>query len=498
MRRSRRCLILLLVVAAMPTGCATRRTPPSAVAQADTAPVPPPAPVVDVVDVAALIAHGCFSCLQRALAAAREQNDTPLAFEAVVLLTLRAKELGLPHDEWMAQATALAADDAGLRLIVEMADAVPLDVLTGNRDATLTQTPRRIRADQRLAEWLAALKSGPGSPTLRTYVHLALSCASDAVKTPEEIGADLADEVENLPIVRYRLGACNNEHAVVLRTLRASDGEYVDADYALARYAVQLRPYPDLDEAVRLLQSASAAFRQSPAIATTAGDVYQMIEAWTEAQEAYDAALALVPNHPDALIGRTVSLSHLRQHDAAIATATRLIEGSRWFLGQAFYWRAWNQFQLASYPDARADADRARSLLVAPAVYLLSGLIDWRLMRRESAEHEFEEALKMDFGQCDAALFLGHVRAERSRPAEAIAAFKQAIQCYDLKIAVRREAAARLEASDAPPAHKARVIGRHRREIEDAEKRRAEAQNGVELLQTFLTSTQSPPRSPRR
>jgi hypothetical protein len=104
----------------------------------------------------------------------------------------------------------------------------------------------------------------------------------------------------------------------------------------------------------------------------------------------------------------------------------------------------------------------------------------------------------MDFGQCEAALFLGHVRAERSRPAEAIAAFKQAIQCYDLKIAVRREAAARLEASDAPPAHKARVIGRHRREIEDAEKRRAEAQNGVELLQTFLTSTQSPPRSPRR
>src|SRR5688572_15514598 len=496
MRQSRCCLILLLAVAAMPTGCAARRTPPpSAVAPADPVPAVPPAPVVDV---AALIAQGCFSCLQRALAAAREQNDTPLAFEAALLLALRAKELGLPHDEWTAQARALAAEDAGLRLIVEMADAVPLDVLTGNRDATPSQTPRRIRADQRLADWLVALKGDPGSPALRTYVHLALSCASDASRKPDEVAADVADAVRDLPLIRYRLGACGNEHSVVLRTLRAADAEFVDADYALARYAVQLRPYPDLDEAVRLLQSASAAFPQSPAIATTAGDVYQMIDAWAEAQAAYDAALALVPNHPDAMIGRTVSLSHLRQHEPAIATATRLIEGSRWFLGQAFYWRAWNQFQLARYPEARADADRARKLLISPAVYVLSGLIEWRLLRRESAEHEFEEALKMDFGQCLAALFLGHVRAERSRPPEAIAAFQQAIQCFDLNISVRRAAVTRLEAGDAPPAHKAREIGRHQTAIEDAEKRRAEAQNGAELLQKFLMSTQSPPRSPRR
>jgi tetratricopeptide (TPR) repeat protein len=311
------------------------------------------------------------------------------------------------------------------------------------------------------------------------------------------MSADVPAGVRDLPLIRYRLGACGQEHGGVLRTLRAGDAEFIDADYALARYAVQLRPYPDLDEAVRLLQSASAAFPQSPAVATTAGDVYQMIEAWAEAQAAYDVALAIVPGHPDALIGRTVSLSHLRQHDQAIATATRLIDGSRWFLGQAFYWRAWNRFQLSDYPAARADADRARTLMIAPAVYVLSGLIDWRLGRRDSAELEFEEALKMDFGQCEAALFLGHVRTERTRPVEAIAAFKQATQCYDLTITVRRELIARLDASDAPPSHKARELGRHQRTIDEAEKRRAEAQNGVDLLQKYLTSTPSQSRSPR-
>ena len=485
-------LIVLLTLTAMLTGCAARQTPPPAPAAAQA--VSPPVPIVDV---AALIAQGCFSCLERALAAARQQEDRALAFEAAALLTLRAKELGMSHDPWMDQARALAGDDPGRRLILEMVDAVPVDALAGNRDAMLSQTPRRISADQRLAEWLAALKGPPGSPALRTYVHLALSCASDAARKPDEIAADVADAARELPIVRYRLGACGNEHSAVLRALRGADSEFVDADYALGRYAVQLRPYPDLDEAVRLLRSASAAFPQSSAIVTTAGGVYQMIDAWAEALAAYDAALALVPGHPDALLGRTVSLSNLRQHEPAIATATRLIDDRRWFLGQAFYWRAWNRFQLTNYPAARADADRARSLLVSPAVYLLSGLIDWRLLRLESAEQEFEEALKMDFGQCEAALFLGHVRTERRRTPEAIAAFRQAVQCYDLKITLWRELVARLEAGDAPPAHKAREIGRHQRSIEEGEKRRAEAQNGADLLQKFLTSTQPPPRSPR-
>ena len=491
--------IVLLALTAMLTGCAARQTPAPApaVVQADPLPAAPGPAGLLVVDVAALIAHGCFSCLERALAAARQQDDPALAFEAAALLTLRAKELGLPHDRWMEQAIALAGDDPGRRLIFEMVDALPVDILAGNRDAMPIQGPRRLRADQRFAEWLAALKGPPGSPALRTYVHLALSCASDAVRKPDEIAAAVADTVRDLPIIRYRLGACSNDHVVVLRTLRAADSEFVDADYALARYAVQLRPHPDLDEAARLLRSASAAFPQSAAIATTAGDVYQLIDAWPEALAAYDATLALVSGHPDALIGRTVSLSHLRQHEPAIATATRLIDGSRWFVGQAFYWRAWNQFQLTNYPVARADADRARSLLVSPAVYLLSGLIDWRLQRLESAEHEFEEALKIDFGECEAALFLGHVRTERTRAPEAIAAFKQATQCYDLNITLRRTLVADLEAADATPAYKAREIGRHQRGIEEAERRRAEAQNGADLLQKYLTSIQSPPRSPR-
>lgn len=95
-----------------------------------------------------------------------------------------------------------------------------------------------------------------------------------------------------------------------------------------------------------------------------------------------------------------------------VAAATRLIDGSRWFLGQAFYWRAWNQFRLTNYPAARADVDRSKGLMSSSAVYLLSGMIDWRMKRLEPAETEFDQALRIDMGQCEAASFLGGVRSE--------------------------------------------------------------------------------------
>jgi tetratricopeptide (TPR) repeat protein len=375
---------------------------------------------------------------------------------------------------------------------------VPVDPLSGNRDLRLSQTPARLRAEQQKAEWLTALNSSPRSAPFRTYLQIALACDSDASRRTGDLADDVPAGMREVPIVRYRLGACAYGYAAELRTLRAADAEFVDADYALGRYAMQTRPYPDFDAAVRLLGSARAAFPQSAAIATTAGNALQTIEAWAESLAAFDAALALVADHPDALLGRTISLSNLAQHESAIAAATRLIDGSRWFLGQAYYWRAWNQFQLTNYPPARADADRAKALMSNPGVFVLSGLIDWRTKRLPQAEGEFEQALKMDMGQCEAASFLGGVRSELVKVPDAIAAFKQALQCYDLNIAVRREAIRRLDTAEATPAHRAREIARHERGIALAQTRRAEAQNGIELLQKFLTSTPSPRQSPRR
>ena len=116
------------------------------------------------------------------------------------------------------------------------------------------------------------------------------------------------------------------------------------------------------------------------------------------------------------------------------------------------------------------------------AVFVLSGVIEWRLRRLDTAEKEFETAMAIDFGECEAALDLGVVRDERRRPVEALAAFQQARQCYDLSISLRREAIARVQAGPGTETSKARDSARHRRELDALEDRQAEAVRAITVL----------------
>lgn len=223
------------------------------------------------------------------------------------------------------------------------------------------------------------------------------------------------------------------------------------------------------------------------------GQLHQSREEWPQAVAAFDAALAAAPRHADASIGRVISLSNLAQREEAIDTATRVIEAGQWFIGEAHYWRAWNHLQLGRLPLARSDADRARTLMVNAAVFVLSGLIDWRLRRMDTAEEEFERALAMDFGQCEAAQYLGTVRADRAKLPEAIAAFVQARQCYDLSLTLRREALAKTLAGPATGTTRARAAERQERAIKDVEGRR---QDVVQALLTLERVTGTRPSEP--
>jgi tetratricopeptide (TPR) repeat protein len=482
----------LIGLAAGSTACAGRHTTISA------APVPPV-----TADIERLIDRGCFGCLQEALTLADERSQPALAFEAAALLALRATELGMPADEWMAVARLRAADDPSRLQYLEMVAAVPPDPLRGLRDDLLVETQVRNRIQQRLASvasWYDELQTGSHSQTFRRYLELTLICAVD--RRPERVER-LDALVPGLPestLLQYRVGTCDERSRTRLRDVQTSVPEFVDADYAIGRYALRDPDGPDQDEALRRFQSAAAAFPSSTSIPTAMGNLYQSWEDWPNALTAFDRALALLPSHPDALLGRIISLSQLERHEDAIAAATQLIDYGRWHLGQAFYWRAWNYFNVGRNDAARADADRTRTLMVNPAVFLLSGLIEWRFLRREPAELEFQEALKMDFGQCEAAFYLGGVRAELRKLPEAIAAMNQARQCHDLTLSVRRKLLAESQARAGTPEQKARDLAKHERSIANVEKRRTEVLEAIDRLQRIQsaevplapTSRQSP------
>ena len=473
----RRLVLPAVVLAIAATGCAGRR--PVAVG-----PVPPA-----TADIEAAIAHGCYRCLEGAFDVAQARGVRQQAFEAATLLVLRSKELGLPYDAWLEQARGLAAPDGSSSLALAIAEAIPLDPLT-DREAMLNVTGR-TRARASLPEWRKGLQEPVGSETFRAYLDVSLVCAFQGA--PERDTSLAASAGPAVPLLQYRVGICASTHSARLAALRTSDTAYVDADFALGRYALEDSLNPDQDEALGRLQSAASSFPASPAIATMLGQLHQSREEWPQALAAFDAALAAAPRHADASMGRAISLSNLARREEAIETATRVIEAGQWFIGEAHYWRAWNHLQLGRLSLAREDADRARTLMVNAAVFVLSGLIDWRLRRVDTAEQEFERALTMDFGQCEAAQYLGTVRADRAKLPEAIAAFVQARQCYDLSLTLRREALAKTLAGPATGSTKERAAERQERAIKDVEGRR---QDVVQALQTLERATGTRPSEP--
>jgi tetratricopeptide (TPR) repeat protein len=473
-------LVPLLALMGFVSACAAKRVP--AVARAE-----PPAPLL--VDVRPLIDRGCYRCLEEAFATAESQQQPDLAFEAAALLTLRSKELGMPWAAWQDKAAMLAATDATRMQLMEMVTAIRPDVLAGHREATSANPQETMRIRKLVPAWRDALENGAGSASLRAYLLTSLVCAYQTNDTREAALDLLAERGPDIPLLRYRHGACRPQRTPELQDLLAADPGYVDASYPIGR---SLRD-TNQEDAMRHLQAAVAAFPTSASAHVAIGDLFQAWEDWPSALSAFDASLTLIPLHPDGLIGRAIALSHLNRHQESIDAATRLIENGSWFLGLAHYWRGWGHLQLKNNEAARADADRTLTLMINPMAYQLSGLVEWSMLRRENAEKEFERAVAMDFGHCDSAFFLGGVRAEMRKAQEGIAAFEQAVRCFELATSVRQRLIDGIRGGAGSEAGKARQVAAQQRAIDANGVRIEQARRVIGDLQRLQSSLKVPP-----
>jgi tetratricopeptide (TPR) repeat protein len=468
MIRDKALLLALLLTAA----CAPRASVPP--------PAPAPPPVVRP-DTDALIRAGCYRCLESAFRDLDDVAGTPeTAFQLATLLALRSKELGLPFDTWMDRARERLPEGDEWPLYLEIATVVRIDPLSGDREEIFNLTTAARRPTTTVEDWRERLRHGRASALFRAYLDLTLACS---LGQRQQAIQDADAMFAGVPLIQYRIGTCGSPSHLV--ALRDAHPDFVDADLPLGRNALE-SAQPDQEQALRWFTSARTAFPDSPVVTASIGDVHRDREEWADALEAYDATIALAPTHRDALFGRTVALSNLSRHAEAIATATRLIELGNWFVGGAYFWRAWNHYNLADVPAARADIDQARIRGTSAPTLVLSGMVSWRQRQLDAAEKDFQDALDLDRGQCEAASLQGGVRAARARWVDAVASFQHAQQCFDLTIALRRKLIADIEAGPGTPAGKAGQVARHARAIAEAEKNRGDATQNAAAIQKRL------------
>jgi tetratricopeptide (TPR) repeat protein len=481
-RSSGRTLGALGVLAALIAACAARGSSPALIAELGRA--------------QSLVAAGCYRCLEEALTTYERLAAVPNgpvqahrgAFEAAVLLAVRAKELGLPQEQWLQRARDLAPaavpanksqpPTAGLLAPAAYLDVLPLvpGEVSGyppeERDQRSRERSVLWPRDAGLPPPRVALTAALATDVVAQYLALAVDC--EDARARKEVKADEVLARHRTPLIRFRLALCALAPDQ-FTALPTADARWLETAFFSGRIEMARYPVPDVGKAAEYFAAAHEAFPESTAMTLALATARNALTEYDVALGLFDNVLGVYPTHRDALLGRVMSLSYLTRHREAIATATRMIELGTYHIGDAYYWRAWNRYSVQELPEAWDDVERATKLMVNTAVYTLAGFIAYARKEFDTAIDRFTQAFKLDRTNCEAVYAEALVHVDKQAWTVAGARFATGIGCYAAAAERGRRDLTATENADAAPTIKARKIATLRKQIDTSEHRRAQS-----------------------
>ena len=300
------------------------------------------------------------------------------------------------------------------------------------KDVSEENVYARAIADRDRDAWNRVLQPLVPADPLAAYLYLSLNCTPEwLAEQPPELDEVLAVH-DDAVYVRYRQALCAGEQ-VALASVQTIEPRFTEMEFFLGRHAIEQGRGPQQGD-VALAEFHYARAREEwpdwPAPALSLGEVARTVEDYEASLPFYDAALGLVPDQRDALLGRAQSLSYLDRYAEAVPLLDRLIEMGRWYLAEAHFWRAYNRFNLGDIEGARDDAATSIGHRPEAQSYALSGQIALVQRRLDDARTDLETALDINPQYCYAAFHLGRVHIEEARWIETASAFSRAAICF--------------------------------------------------------------------
>lgn len=464
------CAIAILVALA---ACSPSRRPVAA-------PQPSAAERLAVVD--AEVRAGCLDCLTDAFTEydvlrrdpAAADGATAGAIRAAVLIAVRERELGMIDEGYLgrARAIAAAAPNVGgwLTKIIDIADALP-----GSRGARFASTDAdfvRMRALRTNREaWTALVHDAAGYDEAAAYVWLALTCDSnDARATPTGELFEAVSTFAGAPLIVYRESLCRAIDARTLESLLAANARFGEIDYSMGLSNLGARPRPNLDEAERRFQQAYAWRPRWPALTVAMAGIAMTAEDFDRARILYEETLAVDADSVDATLGDLRALTYLPRPEDAIGVSDRLLARG-WYVGDAHYWRAYNELQLSRLDAAWEDVEAAEKGLVNADVPKLAGLIAYRREHLDVAIERFTTSHDRNPFDCETRFYLGVVHAELRHWPETADGLASAAECLQHAEQDLQKETADIRASNLRDDRKARQIARREQQIAEGRRR---------------------------
>ena len=215
----------------------------------------------------------------------------------------------------------------------------------------------------------------------------------------------------------------------------------------------------ELDAADEQFAKAYAWRRRWPVLTLSMANVTMTQEEFANALRLYEETLAADPRTSDALLGKVKALTFLGQAVEAIAAVDQML-GERWHLGDARYWRALNEVQLARNDEARVDIELAAKLVINAEVPKLAGIIAYRLQQLDVSRGKFEESQQRNPTDCETTFYLGVVLGDQRAWPRALEALGEAVTCIEAAEQAARKEIAAIHTSTDPPERQAKQIAR--------------------------------------
>jgi tetratricopeptide (TPR) repeat protein len=276
--------------------------------------------------------------------------------------------------------------------------------------------------------------------------------------------AAVADAHLSSGVVQYRWATCTGLGEPTLRRLLAANPRFHEIRFFLSRYASSARRF---GEAFDDLQQAWRQIPRFTAAAVTAGELALTGDDYGSARDLSEAVLAIVPGHWRSALNDVKALSSLEQYGDAIGIADKMIADGHWYLGDAYYWRAWNEYQLDRVAVGISDIAAAKDFETSVRVFTLAGLFQMKLERWPDAKREFDSALALSESACDVHLYLGHTYSGLTSWRPAAGSFEEAARCYSTVISTLQSQIARTSVRPGDE-WTARQVARWQRELSAA------------------------------
>jgi len=431
----------------------------------------------------ALVRAGCYDCL---VAAYREyttlraypaaaQAATAGAVRSAALLAARERELGTEDSGYLQRAHELVStsDTAYQQMLVPLLEITDTLLTRGGarQVGDELELARMQTANRNREAWIERLRPHADEDPLNAYLWLAFNCTYvPAVRQNIEEWLGQLPVWRESPLIKFKVATCGAFNADALQSLLQADGRFIELNYFLG-LGVTLRGR--LDQAIQRLDKAYAWRPRWPAVTTALGNSNLTLEEFDQAVTYFDRTLAVVPQHPDALLGKIKGLTYSGRYADSLATVDQLLALERWYVGDARYWRAYNEMQLARNDQAWFDVELAGKLLLNAEVPKLAGLIAYRRKQIDVAREKFDESRTRNPNDCETGFYLGVVLAEQGvwdRTSEVLIAAGECLENWERDYTAEIE---RLRASQDPPQRVERQILRRQQQIADARRKMA-------------------------